>query len=386
MSTATMNGTPATGFETLTAWLQNTDPAKLAGAIPEDADDGGEKATEGARSSENDTDVKKITNGNAVPGSGQNPSGKMDNPIEGSGLNQSTTGKNPEVERAIKTVKGEEEKMAAADLSTPEGFKAAHEALVSAYSQLPILLAHCGVEMPAPVQEQKVAAQQNAKKAETPAQAGDPAAAMGFNTKEAADKAAAEVVAGYQRLGYERAALTAQYLRGFDDTTSLITKMADDGSLEAAMAAQQGGGGGGGGMPAIDPNAGAPPEAGGGNPAAAMPGQDGGQGGGQGGEPSMDEIIAALQEMGITPEQLQQIIGQAQGGVEGAPPEAASPQEKAAALDALKGWSKMASDMTPHMRSGKYSFKPAADGTTERKRRQAAKDYIMELQKFGGGN
>jgi hypothetical protein len=79
-------------------------------------------------------------------------------------------------------------------------------------------------------------------------------------------------------------------------------------------------------------------------------------------------------------------FGQAQGGVEGAPPEAASPQEKAAALDALKGWSKMASDMTPHMRSGKYSFKPAADGTVERKRRQAAKDYILELQKFGGGN
>jgi hypothetical protein len=245
MSTATMNGTPATDFETLTAWLQNTDPAKLAGAIPENADDGGEKATEGARSSENDTDVKKITNGNAVPGSGQNPSGKMDNPIEGSGLNQSTTGKNPEVERAIKTVKGEEEKMAAADLDTPEGFKAAHDALISAYSQLPILLAHCGVEMP--VQEQKTAAAQSAaKKTETPVQAGDPAAAMGFATKEAADKAAAEVVAGYQRLGYERAALTAQYLRGFDDTTSLITKMADDGSLEAAMAAHQGGGGGGG--------------------------------------------------------------------------------------------------------------------------------------------
>lgn len=388
MSTATLNGShsngPATGFETLTAWLQNTDPVKLAGALPAESehDDGGEAATEGARSNENDKDVKKITNGNAVPGSGQNPSGKMDNPIEGSGLNQSTTGKNPEVERAIKTVKGEEEKMANADLDTPEGFKAAHDALLSAYSQLPILLAHCGVEMP---REEINKAASVQPKAETLVQAGDPAAAMGYATKEAADKAAAAVVAGYQKMGSERAALTAQYLRGYDDTMALIVKMAEDGSLEAAMAGQAGGGAGG--MPAIDPNAGAPPAAGGGNPAAAMPGQEGGGAeGGQGGEPSMDEIIAALQEMGITPEQLQQIIGQAQGGVESAPPEAASPEEKAAAVQALQGWSKMASDMTPHMRSGKYSFKPAADNTPERKRRQAAKDYILELQKFGGGN
>lgn len=392
MSTATLNGTPATGFESLTAWLQNTDPVKLAGALPAESehDDGGEKATEGARSSENDTDVKKITNGNAVPGAGQNPSGKMDNPIEGSGLNQSTTGKNPEVERAVKTVKDEEEKMAAADLNTPEGFKAAHDALVTAYAQLPILLAHCGVEMPKVEAPAKAAGEQPGPA--TPVQVGDPAAAMGYATKEAADKAAAAVVAGYQKMGSERAALTGQYLRGYDDTMALIVKMAEDGSLEAAMAAQ-GGHGGGGGMPAIDPNAGAPPAAGGGNPAAAMPGQDpaagGGDpaaGGGAGGEPSMEEIIAALQEMGITPEQLQQIIGQAQGGVESAPPEAASPEEKAAAVQALKGWSKMASDMTPYMRSGKYSFKPAADNTPERKRRQAAKDYILELQKFGGGN
>ena len=391
MSTATLNGTPAQDFSSLTAWLQNTDPVKLASALPAESehDDGGEAASEGARSNENDKDVKKITNGNAVPGAGQNPNGKMDNPIEGSGLNQSTTGKNPEVERAIKTVKGEEEKMAAADLNTPEGFKAAHDALVSAYAQLPILLAHCGVEMPAQSGTSGAGGTEltsKAAKVETPIQAGDPAAAMGYSTKEAADKAAAAVVTGYQKMGSERATLTAQYLRGYDDTMALIVKMAEDGSLEAAMAAQ---GGGGGAPPGIDPNAGAPPEAGGGNPAAPMPGEGGGDpgaGGGAGGEPSMEEIIAALQEMGITPEQLQQIVGQAQGGVESAPPEAASPEEKAAAISALKGWSKLASDMTPYMRSGKYNFKPAADGTPERKRRQAAKDYIQELQKFGGGN
>jgi hypothetical protein len=112
----------------------------------------------------------------------------------------------------------------------------------------------------------------------------------------------------------------------------------------------------------------------------------GGEGGGAegGGELSMDEVIAALQELGITPEQFQQIIAQAHQGVQDTPDSAAAPEEKAAAVTALVGWNKMASEMSPHMRSGKYSLKPAADGTKERERRNAAKDYIRELQKFGG--
>lgn len=376
--TATMNGTPARGFDTLQSWLADVDPAKLAGVIPAESehDDGGTNASEGARSSENDADVKKITNGNAVPGGTKNPSGKMDEPVPGSGLNQSTTGKNPEVERAIKTVKGEEEKMANANLDTPEGFKAAHDALLAASAQLPILLAHCGVTMPAEQPASKQASN-------TPIEPGDPAGDLGFTSKEAADAAAAAVIAGYTKMGADRAVLTARYLSGFYDAMAHIEKMANDGTLEAALAAQ--GGGEPGGAPPMDPAAGGAPPA-----AMAGAGGDPGAGGAPGGEPSMDEIIAALQELGITPEQLQEIISKAQGGVEAAPtagpesPEAASPVEKAAALDALKEWSKLAAEMTPHMRSGKYQFKPAGDGTLERQRRQAAKGYIQELRKFAG--
>lgn len=383
MTTATLNDSPATGFDSLYAWLQGADLNKLASEIPSESehDDGGKPATTGARSSENDADVKKITNGNAIPGGTANSDGKMNNPVEGSGLNQSTTGHNPEVERAIKSVKGEEEKMAAADLNTDEGFKAAYDALVRAQSHLPVLLAHCGLDVSPAEPAKSAAAQPPAAPADhTPV---DPtAAALGYASKEAADKAAAELVYQYQKLGHDKGHMTAQYLRGYDETMALLTKMADDGSLEAAAQ------GGQGPAPAIDPNAGAPPAMGGGDPAAAMQqgaaGPEGGAEGGQGGELSIEEVIAALQEMGITPEQLQQIIGQAQGGVQATPDAAAPPEEKAAAMAALNGWNKMAAEMTPYMRSGKYSLKPAADGTKERERRNAAKDYIRELQKFGG--
>ena len=64
------------------------------------------------------------------------------------------------------------------------------------------------------------------------------------------------------------------------------------------------------------------------------------------------------------------------------------PAEKAArhreTLFELAVAEKIAADVKAHMRSGKFRFKPAADGSPEAARRNAAHAYINELCKLAG--
>lgn len=352
----------------LNAWL------KSAGSLPE-KDDGGKPATEGARSAENSADVKKLVPEMSSETFGKNPeTGDADSPVPDSGLQQATTGKMPDVEKAVKVVEEESAKMAAADLTTDAGFDAAFESLNKAASYLPILFTASGVQTP------------GTKKANTtpaPAKPQTPA------EKTAAEKVAAKVEE-FARFGRDRGELTAAYLRGYDDHMAIFLKAAADGSIDAM--------GGpppemGGGMPPEAAAGGMPPEAAaGGMPPEAGP-PPGGDPGAGGGAPTADDLAAAFAEMGVTPDvvmeaaqKLQEQIGGGAPAPEGAPPEAGpapAEAEKAAAVATLAYVKKTAAEAKAKMRSGKFNLKPAADAA-EAKRRTAARDYIGEMLRAAG--
>lgn len=367
-----MTAAPAqTGYENLKSWLQGA--PKVAGTLPE-KDDDGKPATEGARSAENTADIKKhIAPGQNIDASSKNPvDGSSDKPIAESGLMQTTTGKMPEIERAVKTVTEENEKAAAADLSTDAGLTAAIgslEKIAAAFGILTTASATAPTVVTSPEAKAAAVTPNTAAVAQTPAE----------TAKSAADAERAAMVADYVKFGSDRGALVGEYLRGFYSTYEALTKAAADGSLDA-MAQDPAAAGGDpamGGAPM-----GAPP---GGDPAAAMgapPGGDPGAGGDPaaggagGGAPSTEELAAALAEMGVTPDQLIEVAQQMQGSVEGA---GAPPEQKAAAVKQLNETIKVASEAKAIMQAGKFRLKPAADGSSERKRREAARDYVTEM-------
>ncbi len=355
---------PASTHADLKAWINSLDlTGKIAGTLPEKPDDG-TPASEGAQSAKNHADAKKLTPGVSVEDGTDNPAtGKSDKPVPNSGLLQTTVGKMPEIEKAVKTVTEETAKMAAADLDTPEGFDVALTALRKAAAELPIVFAASGLQIPN---------QTPAPKAAAKAAPADPVAAA----KAAQDTQAAAVVDGYRKLGADRGVLVSQYLQGFYGTYQDLHKMAADGSMAAMLAQDPAAGGappGAGPMPGGDAGPGGPPPG-----AGPMPGGD--AGGGQ--APSIDDVAAALTEMGMSPDDLIQIAHKMQDEVQGSPaPDAGGPpvEEKAAALRVLESVIKDASDTKQHMRAGRFAFKPAGDGSADRRRRDTAKGYIREL-------
>lgn len=159
----------------------------------------------------------------------------------------------------------------------------------------------------------------------TPSAADSLDVVLGFATKEAADKAAADVVGRWQKAAADQADSVAAYMSGVAFADALLQKWADDGTL-AAM--------GGGGMPPPDaaggPPPGPPPGPAGGMPPPDAGGPPPGPGGpgGPGGAPSPDEIVeqtlAGLMEAtGMSPQQLKALVEDklAQlGGGAGGPP------------------------------------------------------------------
>lgn len=164
--------------------------------------------------------------------------------------------------------------------------------------------------------------------------------------------------------------------------------------MDPSMMAAMGGGGGGmppgaGGMPpGADAGAGGPPavdaSGGGAGAAGGMP-PDAGGGPGGGGDPlaalgaatadsapsagdkeqALQDLVMAIQELGIDPAQLAQLAQQ--GGDEGKADEGA----------------KLASAAVKFKRSGKFRFTEAKTAQ-ERKRRDLIKDYVMEIAGLKG--
>ena len=337
-------------FDTLQAWLDGTDPTKQAG-LP-DKTDGGTAATEGARSSENAADVKKIVPGQNIESGASNPDDLKR--VLDHGLKATTVGKMPSVEDAARTVVGASDKMAAADP------RARVDLLAKMAADVSVLLAAGG----------------------TPVETATTAYAYAPAPGTPAEKSAAERIVGdYHRYGAALGSMTAAHLVGRTHTAHHLKQAIDDGTLMQMLAAQGGEDGdpmaGGAAAPAEDPGDPAAMPA---DPGSGAPGDPTAAPGGEGdpgmAEPDMDDMSAGLGEMGLTPQMLEELLKKIRGGVaEGDAP----PEQKEAADLALASHIKFARDIGDHMRTGAFQFKPAMDGTPERARRNVAKTYFREL-------
>lgn len=365
MATATANTPTANRYDTLKAWLSAEAQAKMAGSLP-DKDDGGQAATTGSHAAEVERELKKKIPGQNVESAGENT--KKDDNQGISGLEQAEVGKMPDVEKAVKTVSEESEKLASADLTTDAGLDAAFEALVKASAELPKICVSLGVKAGVAAANTNKSA---AAKTQTPAD--QAAAAFGYATKEAADKAAAAVIEGYRRYGAERGELTGHCLRGIYEVYGRLKQAADEGNLAAMLGMD-------GGAAPTDPAAAAaqaPPapagEAGAGAGAEGAPGDAAG--------PSVDDFAGAMPELNLSPEELQQLLAMLKEKLEAgsaAPEGQMPPEEKAAFEAAIANGVKLAHDIQTHMRSGKFQLKPANDGKA-RANRDTAKQYFIEL-------
>lgn len=116
-----------------------------------------------------------------------------------------------------------------------------------------------------------------------------------------------------------------------------------------------------------------------------------GPGGGANVEQLLMELVSALQELGISPEELAGGGGGAPAGPDGGmPPGAGMPPAEGMPPGAGGGGDpaammsegmKLASAAKSFQRSGKYRFKEAADGTPRRALRDNMKSFILELMK-----
>lgn len=382
MTVATAQNPIDQSYANLRGWLTGADVTKQAGSLP-DLDDGGKPATLGAHAAENSADLKKhVAPGQNIDAGKDNPTdGNTNKPVPDSGLMQTETGKMPEVEKAVKTVSDEHDKMAAITGNSVADLQAKIASLDKIASAMGILTTAGALH----TQQSASAAAPAAAPEKTAQAAGGSSTPAVPAASEDAERQA--IIADYVKFADERATHLGEYLRGHTETYALLQKCADDGSLAAMMAQDPtaGGGmppGGGGGdaaaaappspaaMPSAPPMGGGAPDAGGGDM--------GGGGGGAGGPPSADELAAAATEMGLSPDVLIQAAHKMQGEVDSAP----ESEHKDTAKAAVAEFAKLASDTKTHMQTGKFRLKPAADGSPERKGRDAARDYLNEMLQF----
>jgi len=112
-------------------------------------------------------------------------------------------------------------------------------------------------------------------------------------------------------------------------------------------------------------------------------------------EQVLQELVAALAEMGITPDELMEAMAGAGGGAGGGmppdaamagggmPPDAAggAPMEDPAGIDPAAEGMKLASAAKRFQRSGRFQLKAAAAGSLERRLREELKYTVQELLK-----
>lgn len=376
-----------------------------------DVDDGLEKAQEGERSSENESDVKKqewTGNVNETP---DNPGPKQEDLNLNMGVRQSATGEQPEVEDDYRTRQSEPgtshpanmelgEKYSAwvkkeagelsnlandilADIATGNGFEGA-----LGNGKPPAQPAQPAAEKTAQTQQtqqtQPQQTQQPAGNNTAAAQAGyELAAFLGMN-KEAADQVTENItgeIIKQAQLGADR--VGAFVLSFVKESEALVKEAADPTAGDT---------GEGGGPPAggPDPAALAAAAGAGGDPAAggAPPGAGGAGGGGH--DAALQELAMALMELGISPEELASAVAQGGGGAGGAggaggPPDAgAPPMAPPGGPDAMAAGgppdmgAKIASAVYQYKRSGKFEVRPAKTAG-ERAQRNEMKRYIMEI-------
>jgi hypothetical protein len=304
-----------------------------------DVNDGLSKATTGSRASENEKDVKDMNFTGQVDSTPENPGKSQDELNYNIGTQQSETGGQPSVEDDYKTRPedpGTTHPANTEDEGKKYGSWVKKEALALGNLANEILAdiatgVGLGTTTSTSTPATKVA-EQNTQPTVTPqtaVQAGYELAALMNMDKQAADSVAQSVIAKTIKEAQESADRVGACVLSFMKQSEAILKKSEDagippedpmaggdpaaagagggaGDIEAALAAS----GAGGGDPAAA--GGAPPE---GDPAAAA--------GGGGQEQALQELAMALMELGITPEQLEQMAasgGMGGGGGMGGPP------------------------------------------------------------------
>ena len=375
-----------------------------------------EVAKEGPRAAENASDVKKMVPSSvdaAKPDSGEG-NNSAGNKIPEIGTRKSSVGEDPASENDFKTdtgVTAESSKVEEA-LSGREGYKASAELAKAAKAAANLaneILADISVSVgagrsAAPSQDKQAAAaiaQAVSASSENAAaaQAGyELAAYLGFN-KQSADQTAQAVVADTitkaahwaDRVGQtvlahlEHAEKVAAAKRAVDGAAAGLPPEPDGDEGAAAAGGSPAPGGaeaalGGLGGAGADAGAGAPPAGGGGDPQAALA-----------------ELAMALEELGISPEQLVAAMQGAGGGAGaagglpaggGLPPGGPPPEMAGGLPPEMAGGpppgspadmgAKIASAVRDYKRSGKFRFSEAKTAE-QRHYRDQMKSYIREL-------
>jgi hypothetical protein len=392
-----------TAFESIRSWVSEITGEKAAAARGEtthpskNVDDGTMSPREGERARENVADVKKMIPAGGVDSAAANPAGSAETQHYQIGTRKSEAGGDPSVEdnytdkprvtektpTTLTQAKGDVGEKYSYDLTTPEGIRAAIKLAGDLANEV---MAATAVAAAAPVSAPEVPKQANSSPPVAPPAPGqaqvappaatsetkpasDPppatptgdalAAALGLS-KEAADAAAQTILQEILRDAEEMAVKTAGYIYQIMQATkdeSTQPKQAD-----AAV------------PPPTEPPAGAPVP-----PPAAIPAPAPEAGtAGPDHEKALQELVMALLELGISPEELAQLAqagpGEGAGGAPPVPPPEGSPADLGP---------KLASAIKDYQRSGRFHVTEAKEGSPERKYRDELKGYISEIVKAG---
>lgn len=410
---------------------QTTHPVK-------NVDDGLQKATEGARASENESDIKKQEWAGNVNETPDNPGPSQESLNRNMGTQQSATGEDPSVEDDYRGRQSDPGTSHPASMEVGEKYSAWVKKEAKALSGLAndiladIATGH-GFANPsnnAPTQPkqpeqpaEKAAQTDQTTQQPQQTQSGNAAAAqagyelaafLGLN-KEAADQVTENVAGELIKQAQMNADRVGSFLLSFTKESESLLKKAegddddtgadpttgnkpDPNAIAAAAQADasagglpMGGPGGPGGGPGGPPvgGPGGPDVGGPGGPDAGGPGGPGGAGGG-GHDAALQELAMALMELGISPEELASAVAQGGAGGAGPGPDAAGgapggpdmgggapPGPMGAGSPADMG-AKIASAVYQYKRSGKFEVRPAKTAG-ERAQRNEMKRYIMEI-------
>lgn len=352
------------------------------------ADDGTVDATEGARAAENTADVKKDVGGLSVDSSDTVPRGTAKDDMPQIGTNATPTGEDPAVEDNYKANADDPGTThpARADTNEKYGSCSFEESYQKAIELSNAILADLAVGFGNQLAPQTKTAAQAAESVANALQQ-DPAAAQEFQagyalaaqlglTKEAAEQVVAETIAQARRDGEFDADLYGMYV------TSLLKQAAGMRDVAEAQegedhnkpgdaqsgAAEAGATPGGTGpsdeelLQAMSAMQGPPGEAG--APEA---------GGGPSEEEALNELVAALDELGISPDELAAAVSEAEGG-------ATPPAEAPAAPPVENEGLKLAQAVKAYKRSGRYQIKEAKT-PQQRQFRDLLKAHVLEILK-----
>jgi hypothetical protein len=350
-----------------------------------------QKTPLGSRAKENETDVKHDHPGAGVDNVSEGSGGTQDDKQYNIGTNQSATGEDPSVEDDYKGTKedsregdrgGTQGPFNAQDIGTKYSNHRFADLTKVAYAKMNELLADVA-NGSAPIAVKQAAAQ---------SQAAQQYSGHGPTTTE--KQAAAQAIIEQTILDARiNADLVGEFLTKYTEKYAHLLKSgATDGQMGGAMEGE--------GAPPMDPAA-----AGGGGPPPEMGGPpDAGGGGGGGGGGGLDEMINALLQMGMTPEDIEQALQAHMGGGGGAGAPAGGPPpggdmagaggppmggDMGKMGSARRGLNeeqrvmlKAASMASQRFRTGNWQSKPVFAGTKEAQERVELQRYILEVCGF----